>query len=650
VPEVAWFHAAADPLASGELRRLGLSALALEAEGWRSTFHHVERAGEIACDIAVLPMRALSFLPRLATSNPPLVVIEADRVSVETHPDLLETLSSLSNRIDAVITRNTVARRAIRAGLGADAPIWSIPDPAERLPELAAAAARFGLPLPSTLAPEDLPEGGELWFAESGDHLEADEVGHLVGLWAEERATPRVAVAPPVVLEWLRQAGVRMDYAASGPAALHKALAVSARCVIQPGVRSSRLRRRRKADRYGLPLLFADPEAREVFDPRAVGVAWRRTLGRLFQDRPARAAPPTVMLFMDLVQDLDLALPLIDELMARPDAALRVVVSRWLEERSPRVAAELETRGLIPELVGRPEVMRGSAPTLEGVDALLTVVETSDPAHARAHALFTRAKAAGVPTFSLQHGVENIGITYFGGAAETAILSDAVFTWFPRERTPAWTPAAIRPRLVHVGRPRQRVKSTEVRALFAEFEQIAAVFENLHWDRYDDTYRRRFVEDCVEFAQAFPRTAVLLKPHHAGMWSARNRKAYPQWTSNLVLADPSDPFWEPFTAPSLVEAADVVVTTPSTVALDAALAARPVAIAAYGLPLPAYEPLPLLQSAEQWIRFAEEGRSPEAARRSAEFMARTNMPGVAEKAAAPYLLALAERHARRRAG
>jgi hypothetical protein len=133
------------------------------------------------------------------------------------------------------------------------------------------------------------------------------------------------------------------------------------------------------------------------------------------------------------------------------------------------------------------------------------------------------------------------------------------------------------------------------------------------------------------------------------MWSARNRAAFPQWSSNLVMADPSDPFWEPFTAPSLIAAADLVITTPSTVALDAALARKPVAVAAYGMDLPAFAPLPLLQSGADWIAFAAAGSSPEEARRRAEFVSRAAMPGVAEREAVSYLLAVAGDRQRRRA-
>jgi hypothetical protein len=642
MPTVAWIYRSPDPLASGELRRLGLPALAIEGGAWRSRFVRLDQIGALEADVAVVPLNALEALPALAGAGAPAIVVEIDDAAAE-HGDALQILAGMSGRVAAVAARGPAGRLAARAALGPATPIWIIPDAADTLAELKAAAIRHGVPMTGAASPGPPPRGGDLWFADPGDRLDDDEIEQLALLWREPSEAPRVAIAPPQVLEWLSQAGARATYEATGAAALDLAFGAASRCVVPAGPQPSRQRRRRKAHRHALGLI-GEGRAEDVNgDPRSVAVAWRSSLGRLAETRaPRGAAPVAVMVFMDLVQDLDLALPLIDQILARPDAVLRVVVTNWLEERSPRVSAELEARGIVADVVQRTDVLSGAGPSLAGVDALISVVETSDPAHARAHALFRQARAAGVPTFSLQHGVENVGLTYFDGPqGETRILSDHLFTWFDAGRAPEATPADLRPRLVPVGRPGQDAKTTDLRAVFAGFQRLVAVFENLHWDRYDETYRRRFLDDCAEFAQATPDAAVLIKPHHAGMWSAKNRAAFPQWGPNLVMADPSDPFWEPFTAPSLIAAADLVITTPSTVALDAALARKPVAVVAYGMDLPAFAPLPLLQSGADWIAFGAQGQAVGAARRRAEFVARTTRPGVAETAAVGYVIQVA---------
>jgi hypothetical protein len=290
-----------------------------------------------------------------------------------------------------------------------------IPDAADRLEELRAAALRFSAPWRETAAPE-LPRGLELWFAEAGDLIDSAEIAALATAWAEPAQGYRLACAPAETLEWLRQAGAAFEAGLSGPEAVAAALEAEPVCVPPSGAQAARLRRRRKIERYGAatpgPGAEADADASDC-DPKAVGAAWRRLLSEAAAARGRVAVrPPSVLVFLDLIQDLDLALPLIDELIQRKDARLRIGASSWLMERSPRVSAELEARGLAPEVVARQAVLSGAEPSLSDVDALVSVVETSDPAHARVHALFQRARALAVPTFSLQHGTENIGLTY----------------------------------------------------------------------------------------------------------------------------------------------------------------------------------------------------------------------------------------------
>jgi hypothetical protein len=102
-----------------------------------------------------------------------------------------------------------------------------------------------------------------------------------------------------------------------------------------------------------------------------------------------------------------------------------------------------------------------------------------------------------------------------------------------------------------------------------------------------------------------PRTRFLVKPHHAGQYLAKCWHLLKDAPPNVLLADPAARPWEPFTASAIIGAADAVITTPSTVALDAARAGRPVAVTRYGLRLPLYEPLPLLECAADWLAFLD---------------------------------------------
>jgi hypothetical protein len=97
----------------------------------------------------------------------------------------------------------------------------------------------------------------------------------------------------------------------------------------------------------------------------------------------------------------------------------------------------------------------------------------------------------------------------------------------------------------------------------------------------------------------------LVKPHHAGQYLAKSWHLLKGAPPNVVLADPASPLWEPLTASAIIGSADAVITTPSTVALDAARAGCPVAVTRYGLRLSLYEPLPLLECAEDWLAFLD---------------------------------------------
>ena len=94
----------------------------------------------------------------------------------------------------------------------------------------------------------------------------------------------------------------------------------------------------------------------------------------------------------------------------------------------------------------------------------------------------------------------------------------------------------------------------------------------------------------------------MVKPHHAGRWLSLNRSRLAE-NANILVIDPKDPEWQPFAAPALINAVDAVLTTPSTVALDAALAGKPVAVLGYSLDLPLYSPLAIIRSEVDWDDF-----------------------------------------------
>jgi hypothetical protein len=73
--------------------------------------------------------------------------------------------------------------------------------------------------------------------------------------------------------------------------------------------------------------------------------------------------------------------------------------------------------------------------------------------------------------------------------------------------------------------------------------------------------------------------------------------------TEVTVADVSGKEEEPMTTPWLLSHALGVITTPSTIALDAALAKVPVAVTRYGLDLDYYTPLSLIDSLADWQSF-----------------------------------------------
>ena len=306
-----------------------------------------------------------------------------------------------------------------------------------------------------------------------------------------------------------------------------------------------------------------------------------------------------IVVFIDLVQDIDVLLPLLLALRDKGFVGVRVLVSRWLAKESLRTAGLLEAHRIPFAYVRRHDVIEGRAPSVQGLAALFTAAESSHPAHAAGRSLAIRARAAGARTYVLQHGLECAGM--FGLEADAVLFaSDTVFCWFPPDAIPGNLPDATRTKLVHVGRPDPPGGWRRTGARRFDL----GVFENLHWERYGDADRSRFVEGLTAVARSRPNLRILLRPHPAGAWAD-------QLSHELAQFGNITPVGASVARTSLAGSAEVlgeierVITTPSTVALDAALAGLPTALAVPGGTV--YRPLRVLDSPRDWIEFSSGG-------------------------------------------
>lgn len=352
------------------------------------------------------------------------------------------------------------------------------------------------------------------------------------------------------------------------------------------------------------------------------------------QDAEGRAPEATgrsvqLLVAMTLQQDLDILLPVITAAQERHEIALTVAVPHALLKDSPRLYRALLAARIVPRAMTEKEILAGTLWVDAAYDALLTAAESDLPAHRLGHALAKQGRARGARTYTVQHGYENVGLTYFDRAhgAEVRLASGTVFTWQNLRRLQVPTPPATLRRCVAVGCPKPIGSAAAALPMPAARGPLVAVFENLHWHRYSDRYRNRFLSDLRASARALPDWRFLVKPHHAGRWLAEQREGRSAEAENLLIVDPIDPAWEPFTAPALIAHVDAVVSTPSTVALDAARAGKPVAVAGYDLDLPLYEPLPILRSGEDWRRFLRESDRAQLAELGRRFVERAIIPG-----------------------
>ena len=336
-----------------------------------------------------------------------------------------------------------------------------------------------------------------------------------------------------------------------------------------------------------------------------------------------------IVFFFDLIQDLAVLEPFIDAARRRTD----LQVSAWLTGRFDKglpAAAERLGRLDVPVKVLRDKhILVGRAPGFYRIDALVTASESTASAHRVGFALTRLANAAGVETFTFQHGLENIGLSYFDTVHGTDIrfASRHVLTWSEPALLPDRVPDTTRARCLAVGRPDPGA-AAPIAWLQDDPRDLVCVFENVHWHRYSPAYRHAFFADLQTAAQRYGDVHFLLRPHPAVRQRDPEHQGLIDSLVGVSVADSIDERWRGVGVAEVLASATAVVTTPSTVALDAATLDLPVAVARYGLDLPVYEPLPMLDAATDWHRFLDAARqAPDPTAQGRAFRARAVLPG-----------------------
>lgn len=337
---------------------------------------------------------------------------------------------------------------------------------------------------------------------------------------------------------------------------------------------------------------------------------------------------------MHLPQDIDLGAPILAAASQR-GVSCAIWTSLTAMQRWPQLASSIRSLGhawhVFPDdLKGfDTRVFPGSA------SALLTITETNLNPHRFTHQLTKLANAAGLHTATVQHGFENVGLSYSDDVHDIShvrFASRQIFTWGHLETLHPEIPQQTRKKCFPVGCPKpEMVERAPIDDWHPDGQPVIGIFENLHWHRYSDEYRDFFLDGVRKLAEAHPYIDFLLKPHNAGMWLTSRYKGNRPEMDNLIIVDPKDSKWENVTAPQLLGNLIGAITTPSTVALDAARIRLPVAVVAQHLDLKNYDPLPLICAPEDWIRFVDQAVDTFGRRalqeKSLQFVDRVLLPG-----------------------
>lgn len=326
-------------------------------------------------------------------------------------------------------------------------------------------------------------------------------------------------------------------------------------------------------------------------------------------DKALREPPPLrIVLLVSKPQDIELLIGLHEIARSRKDLSLCFWVVKNCARRYPMVISQLKEEKAIVEQVisfsGLGKVLR----ELMRTNAFLSTVESTTARHKLPYVITKLANAAGVSTYTLQHGFENVGLSYCDEVhgPDIKFAAKTVLTWGPVEKLPAWVRKDTRDKAIAVGCPKKLVTLGNDPSVTKGSRPIIGVFDNLHWHRYDKKYLANFLRDLGTIAEKRKEFRFVLKSHPESVRNrSREQLARLSRMENVDVADLLGEEKELLTTPWLLSHALGVITTPSTIALDGALAKVPIAVTRYGLDLTYYSPLCLLDKLESWESFLD---------------------------------------------
>jgi len=349
----------------------------------------------------------------------------------------------------------------------------------------------------------------------------------------------------------------------------------------------------------------------KLFGQQVIGRLWKELIDKALSSslQQDNLFKPELIFAVHLPQDIELATPVL-EIARKRGIQCAIWGSLAAIRRWPHLGKWIQSQSMEWRIL--PHDLKGIDISVfpDSAYALFSVTETNLNPHRFTHQLTKLANTAGLYTTTMQHGFENIGLSYSDDIhviERIRIASSKIFTWGSLETLHQNIPKSLREKCIAVGCPKPE---TVDRVMLEEWSErgrpIIGIFENLHWHRYTEEYRNFFLDSVWQIAEVFSGVDFLIKPHNTGLWLTSRYQGEKPEMDNLTIVDPKLAQWAGITAPQLFGNLAGVITTPSTVALDAARARMPVAVVARGIDLKNYEPLSLIHCIDDWCAFVEQ--------------------------------------------
>ena len=318
--------------------------------------------------------------------------------------------------------------------------------------------------------------------------------------------------------------------------------------------------------------------------------------------------PRRLVLLISRPQDVELLIGLYEKAQDNQNLSPTFWIVNKCAKRYPSVFTELKKKNATIEIVVSIKHLGEILNKLMWTDIFLSTVESTAARYKMPYIITRLANALGLSTYTLQHGLENSGLTYCNKIRGPNLRFSAktVLTWGPTEALPVWLSSETRDKAIAVGCPKTLCVTKNVSSLTTGARPIIGVFDNLHWNRYDEDYVASFLSHLEETARQRQEFRFILKSHPVSV-RRRSEKLKARLSSmeNVDVADLLEREEPALTTSWLLTHALGVITTPSTIVLDCALANTHVAVTRYGLDLSYYSPLCLLDSADDWFRFLD---------------------------------------------